>query len=143
MLIVLLKLFPESRPNIVSKTFRTKPWRPFHLRQLRIQFAKTKRGKKWCNWLVLRFIFFIFYFLFFFFYSGLGVYQSVAKHGRHLMFSNFKELYDKLPKHLDTAIKKLFYSIPRGAKNGKNAKIVKISHFFFIFKLTYLVRKSL
>ena len=47
LLLVLLELFLESRPRIVSKTFRTKSWRPFYLWQLQIQF--TKNCKKWYN----------------------------------------------------------------------------------------------
>ena len=46
------------------------------------------------------------------------------------MFSNTEEPYDMLPKHVNLAITKLFYCFYRGAKNERNAKIAKISHFF-------------
>ena len=55
---------------------------------------------------------------------------------RHLMFSNIEESYDKLPKHLNSAIAKLFYCFTKGIKNGRNAKIAEVSHFFLIFKPT-------
>ena len=47
------------------------------------------------------------------------------------MFSSIEGPYDKLPKHINTAVKKMFYCFSRGgggAKNGKNAKIAKILH---------------
>ena len=45
---------------------------------------------------------------------------------------------DKLPKHLNSAITKLFLLIlySSGTKNGRNTKIAKNSHFFFIFEPT-------
>ena len=53
---------------------------------------------------------------------------SKAQQTSHV--SNTEVTYDNLPKHLNSTIKKLFYCIPKGAKNGANAKIAKISHFF-------------
>ena len=50
------------------------------------------------------------------------------------MFSNVEELYDKLPKHLNSANTKLFYYFSRGVKNGRNIKIAKKITFFLIFK---------
>ena len=48
------------------------------------------------------------------------------------MFSNNEEPDDKLPKHLNSAITKLFYGFYREGetKNGRNTKIAKISQFF-------------
>ena len=48
------------------------------------------------------------------------------------MFSNIEELYDKLPKNLNSAITKLFYCFLRGTKNEETQKLQKfhsISHF--------------
>ena len=42
------------------------------------------------------------------------------------MFSNIERAYDRLPKHLNSAITKLLYCFSRGeggAKNGRNTKI--------------------
>ena len=47
------------------------------------------------------------------------------------MFSNIEETYDKLPKHLISAFRKLFYCFSRGAKNGRIAKIA--NRFFSVF----------
>ena len=44
-MLVLLGLFPESRPIIVIKTFRTKSWRPFYLRIQEINSMLKKIAK--------------------------------------------------------------------------------------------------
>ena len=46
------------------------------------------------------------------------------------MFSNIEETYGKLPKHLNSAITKMFYCFSKGAKTGGNTKIGINSHFF-------------
>ena len=48
------------------------------------------------------------------------------------MFFNIEEPYDNLPKHLNSAITKLFYCFSRGAKNGKTQKLQKF-HIFSDF----------
>ena len=50
------------------------------------------------------------------FFASLGVIQSVAKHSRHLVFSKIEEPYEKLPKHLNSGITKLFHCFSRGLK---------------------------
>ena len=53
--------------------------------------------------------------------------SNQCQHSRHLMFSNIERAYDRLPKHLNSAITKLLYCFSRGegggAKNGRNTKI--------------------
>ena len=58
------------------------------------------------------------------------------------MSSNIEEIYDKLPIHLNSAIKKLFYCISRGVKNGRNPKIAKISYFFWFLSLHNLLERA-
>ena len=58
------------------------------------------------------------------------------------MFSNIEELYDKLPKNLNSAITKLFYCFLRGTKNGRNSKIAKISQYFSFLNLHNLLERA-
>ena len=89
-----------------------------HLIDDNYEFSSKKCCRKWCSWSILQF------------FSSLGVYQSVAKHSRYLIFTNIKELYDKLPKHLIQLSQNFFDCFSRRAENGRNAKIAKISYFF-------------
>ena len=56
------------------------------------------------------------------------------------MFSNIEETYDKLPKHLNSAIAKMFYCLCKGAKNGRNVKIAKTYIFFWFLNLHNLLQ---
>ena len=58
------------------------------------------------------------------------------------MFSNIEEPYDKLPNDLNSATSKLFYCFSRDAKNGRNTKIEKISHFFWFLNLHNLLERA-
>ena len=89
-----------------------------------------KNCRKSCSWPILQS------------FSSSGVYLSVPKHNMHLMFFNIEEPYDKLPKHLNSAITKLLYCFYRGLKMVEMEKLQNFT-FFLIFKPTKLVRKSL
>ena len=55
------------------------------------------------------------------------------------MFSNIEELYDKLPKHLNSALTEFTYCFSSGAKSGRNAKI---SIFFWFLNLHNLLERA-
>ena len=70
-------------------------------------------------------------------------YLLISSKAQENMFSNIEEPYEKLPKHLNSAITKLFYCfLSKGTKNGRNTKIGKISHFFWLLNLHVLLERA-
>ena len=105
----------------------------FSLIKLNLLPQMQKKNKMWK---VVQFVTAIF-----FKSKCLLINSNQCQHSRHLMFSNIERAYDRLPKHLNSAITKLLYCFSRGegggAKNGRNAKIGKIPLENYIFRKSY------
>ena len=95
-----MEIFPESRPRILSKHLEQKVEGHFIYNNCEFNL----QIKMWKVLLLANFAIVL----------SWGVYKSVAKHRRHPMLSNIEGTFDMLPKHLNSAIAKLFYCLSRG-----------------------------
>ena len=67
----------------------------------------------------------------------------ISSKAQQNMFSNIAKPYQILPKHLNSAMTKLFYCfLSKGTKNRRNTKIAKISHSFSLLNLHALLERA-